>query len=252
MLGGNQEQLDAFMEKFNALYNESFTDNGKEFMLSSVVGAILMQKSHDRHALSNNFVGWSVDAYVGAKLGPMAERYLNLHALLVKAGGEFSFEHCDRYGMAFANDDDFKSMALQTQNYTYMVVLCRRMAFQKGTDASVETWAIHIRRCTAGKYSTDYKRDSLKSLAFLADREAVYPDIGYGDNANDYFRYKDGRDRGYMVTVEPDFVFKGQPTYTAKDAIYGFGFLEQLTYDLASHCDCLETYEEYIAEQAKV
>lgn len=252
MLGGTPAQLDAFMSKFDALFKETFTDDGNEFMFSSVIGALLDSRSHDSKSLSNNYVEWGVGDYVGRKLGPQAERYLALHQFLTRTGATadspFDFQHCDRYGVAFADAEDFKTMALQTQNYTYMVVLCRRSVFHDVGGPYNErgwAWAIHIRVCTASTNDTGWKRAPFTELEWLADRAKVSPDIGYGTSTQDYLRYKDGRDRGYCASIEPDMVVKGgRQTYRVESALARYGFLDGLTYDLASHCDCIDEYEK--------
>jgi hypothetical protein len=213
-------------------------------VLGKVLGHMLVKSSYNPHDLSQNQLNWAVDAYVAAKVGPLAARFLKLHAFLVKRGldKQVDFNHADRYGMALADEEKWKTMAFQTQNYTYMVLLEATRVFSGSMDNPVsETgWKIHLRFTTKDRYGREYTRTKLEKLTFLKDKAAV---VGkYKDSNCDYFQYKDGRDRGFLCTVEPEMdVNEG---YRAENALWGYTMLEGVIYDLASHCDCLEEYEE--------
>lgn len=213
-----------------------------DLLMHRVLGKLLVDMSHSPNDLRSNTLEWMVDQYVANKVGPMWPRHLALHQFLVKSGSTssnpFDFEHCDRYGVAFADEEDWKSMALMTQNVTYMVVLQRywRLDYDQ-QDKRIEDWITHIRVCTTGPHSLDFARPRFTELEFLRDHAKVYPEIGYGKQACDYFRYKDGRDRGYLCTVEPDLL---RPVYETKDAIRGYGHLCYILIDMASHVDCLD------------
>lgn len=219
-------------------------DDKDPAMVAEVLGRILATRHpYDPYALSSTEVPWMLDAYVAAVVGPLAKRLLAVHQHLVASGATaeapYDFEHCDRYGVAFA-DAKWKSMALRTQNYTYMVVLEPRSSFSELPDGQltqIEGYAIHIRMCTAGRYSCDFSRPSFGSVAFLGDKASVCPEDDRS-SACDYFRYKDGRDRGYLCSVEPAIVGEG---YRCENISWGsaYGYLRGVLQDLASHYDCL-------------
>ena len=230
--------------KLNAVLDEHLDDKDPS-MLSQVIGELLADRqSYDRCTVSSTTVPWLLDAYTAAIVGPLAPSLLKLHQFLVRSGASpdkpFDFEHCDRYGVAFA-DAEWKSMALKTQNYTYMVVLAPATAFLEDAEGNLTSearWRIHLRICTASRYSYDCARTDFKALEFLRDFDAVYPETGYGDSANEYFRYKDGRDRGYLCSVGPDII---GPGYRTENISWGaaYSYLEGILYDMGCHCSCL-------------
>lgn len=215
-----------------------------DLQMHRVLGRILVDMSHSPNDLASFTLEKTVDQYVANKVGPMWPRHLALHQFLAKSGATpsdpFDFEHCDRYGVAFADEENWKSMALMTQSITYMVVLQRYWRLDLNQqDKRIEDWITHIRICTTGQNSLDFARPRFTALEFLRDHAKVYPEIGYGNQACEYFRYKDGRDRGYLCTVEPDLL---RPVYEVKDAMLGYHHLSHIIYDMASHFDCLDTY----------
>lgn len=224
------QEINAVLSKYNVVPED------QHFQLQHVIGQLLLDASYSTNDLSCNNVQWAIDSYVAAKVGPLWPRFLALHKKLAETKKEFDFEHCDRYGKAFANEEKWRSMALQTQNYTYLVVLEQRRCWYE--DKPVEAWATHLRICTKGYRSRDFARPEFVNLPFLASHSKVYPEIGYGNDAHDYFRYKDGRDQGYLCSVEPNMY--SERGYSTKDTLVNYGLLESVIFDLASHCDCLE------------
>src|SRR5690606_36882349 len=75
----------------------------------------------------------TLNEYVATAIGPLWPELMKLHQFLVDAGSTaeapFDFGYADRHGVAFADEAEWKSMALCTQNYTYMVVLVRRESY---------------------------------------------------------------------------------------------------------------------------
>lgn len=214
--------------------------------LPAKLGAWLAQKAQQKYDPFSfgNDAGWLMDAFVAAIVGPLANDLLALHQFLVNTGATpespYDFGHADRYGVAFS-DAAWKSMALQTQSYTYMVVLQPATTFKEddaGQIVADPAWTTHIRVCTAGPRSYDLACAPLASLTFLGDYEKVFPEIGYGANADAYFRYKDGRDRGYLCSVESNWHEAG---FSAKDVMWGpaFSYLKGILEDLGAHCSNL-------------
>lgn len=230
--------------QLNALLDEHLDDRDPA-MLAHVLGELLADRQdYDRHAVSSTTVPWLLDTYTATIVGPLGPQLLKLHQFLVRSGATpqkpFDFEHCDRYGVAFA-DAEWKSMALQTQNYTYLVVLQPEVAFLENAEGTLTTenrWRVHLRMCTPSRYSYDCKRTPFTDLAFLSDFDAVYPKTGYGQSAHEYFRYKDGRDRGYLCSVGSDIV---GPGYRTENISWGaaYSYLQGVLHDLGCHCSCL-------------
>lgn len=244
-----QARRKALLAKLNAVLDEELREADDQLLMPAVLGQLLAQrKAYDQFTTDGNDVPWMVDAYTAAIVGPLAENLLRLHQFLVATGATpeapHDFEHTDRYGVAFS-DAEWKSMALMTQNYTYMVVLQPSTAFDVDGDGNFQsrkTWTIHLRMCTKGRHSYDCARTDFPSLSFLNEHEAVYQEVGYGDKANDYFRYKDGRDRGYLCSVEPESF---GPGFSTENSLWGpaFGYLKGVLYDLGCHCSCLPKAE---------
>lgn len=207
-------------------------------VLPNVIGELVGGLSHSRTDVTSNILEWSINCYVATKVLGVVPELLKLHSFLVKhqlsKADKFDFEHCDRYGMAFADGDVFKSMAFQTQSYTYMVLLIAKPLFEAEGIAPTPQWAVHIRQCTPSRYSQDCARPELKSLAFLASEEDV--GIETTSQASPYFRYKDGRDQGFVCSVEPSLI---AATPDAKDSIIGYTNLKHIMHDLMAHASCL-------------
>jgi hypothetical protein len=227
-------ELRAVVEKAKAVKHTT--------LLPKLLGQIFIDESYNANDLSQNDINWSIDHYVAHKVGPMWDRLMALHQFLVsqtkgKNGKKFDFNHCDRFGMAFADEVLWKSMAFQTQSLTYIVVLEDSWAgSDKYQDGPIKNGKIHIRYCTTPGYdSHNYARTPFKELEFLADKASVAGK--YVETNVDYFRYKDGRDRGYLCTVVADFMDPTQ--FSAENTIRSFSMLEGIIYDLASHIDCL-------------
>lgn len=235
----------SLLTKLNEVLDEGTIEFNDPTLIPSIMGMLMAKrKSYDHFTTKDNGIDWMMDAYTAQIVGPLANDLLRLHQFLVSVGATpetpHDFEHCDRYGAVFS-DGDWKSMALMTQNYTYMAVLQPAVSFDEDADGQLQKhdkWAIHIRICTKDKYSHDYARPNFSSLAFLGDYDKVHPEIGYGDKANEYFRYKDGRDQGYLCSVQPNMVGDG---FRTENSLWGsaFSYLGSVLYDLGCHCSCL-------------
>lgn len=230
------------VSKLNALIDAELNPEQVSMELPAVLGQLLAsRKTYDLFTTRSNMFKWMADAYTATIVGPLAKDLLRLHQYLVAQGATASaphdFEHSDRYGAVFM-DAEWKSMALMTQSYTYMVVLQPTPIFIEEGQGSLKVqdgWTIHIRMCTTGPNSQDYARPEFSSLSFLADFDRVYPEVGYGQNAHSYFKYKDGRDQGYLCSVVPDMSGQG---YTTQDSLWGsaFTYLGGVLFDLGCHC----------------
>lgn len=145
--------------------------------------------------------------------------------------------------MAFADEPTFKTMALQTQNLTYMVLLLRKPVYDFNDPAALPTheWELHLRMCTPGRNSRDFARPALGYLDWLADAKAVgaTEDCSYrGGDTHEYFRYKDARDRGFLCSVSMDLSRDARSG--TKDSMVSFAMLEYVLQDLMAHVSCLK------------
>lgn len=214
-------------------------------MLSDVLGALLHNNdTYDKGVVSTTTVPWMLDAYVGRTLVDAVPGMLALHQFLAAQGASadtpYNFESCDRFGAVFADEPDWKSMALQTQSLTYMVVLVKtnRTFFKDdGTYESKEMWLVHLRLATPSRHSYDFAHPDFTALSFLSDERKVQPDGMYSKDANEYFMYKDGRDRGYLASM----YVEGLNAVVAKDVSWGaaYTYLRGILYDLMAHASCL-------------
>lgn len=227
--------------KLNAILDTELSGQDNPTLFAKVVAQLMLsRKKYDQHTTRSNDFEWLTDAYVAGVVGPLGPQLLKLHQFLVNQGATpdnpYDFEHCDRYGAVFSNNT-WKSMAFQTQSTTYMVVLQPAKVFiadAQGNYEARDDWAIHIRACTHDESTWDLARPEFKKLGFLAQHARVYPEIGYGPQAHEYFRYKDGRDRGYLCSVTPSFDGQG---YQSENTLWGpaFTHLGYVLQDLAFH-----------------
>jgi len=239
----DRQAVERAVSRIQAVLTEELGEGDPRFLAPHVLGDVFVAKSHDKRDLSNNWLEWTVDSYVMSKLENMSEPLARLHAHLVKAGssGEkpYDFEHCDRYGVAFADEPTFKTMALQTQNMTYMVLLRQKKVFnfEEPTAPVQLRWEPHIRLCTSGRNSMDYARPALSSLQWLKSAQALGVTDEIGKECSEYFRYKDGRDRGYLCSVDQDLSVDARSR--CKDSMRGYHTLQYVLYDMMCHVSCL-------------
>lgn len=207
-----------------------------EMLFDRVLAGLMKSKDYDdRATLGNNSIDWALSHYVAQRIGEASNDIERLHQFLVSkkasATEPYDFENIDRYGASFANEDDFKSMALMTQNYTYMVVLRRNTAYIN--NEMVPGWDVHIRRCTPGRYSHDYSRAEFFSLNAILSNNII---ANKYDNNCDYFRYHDGRDRGYLCSVTRDIIGGG---WKCEDVVASFKEFQGVFYDMMCHVSML-------------
>lgn len=188
-----------------------------------------------------------LSAYVATIVGKRIPGILKLHAKLVELAGVesvYNFGYADRYAMVYADTPTFKTMAFQTQNYTYLVALRSDVVYcRTGEDyVRVPTWRLHLRLCTAGPRSLDYARPALDSpalLDMLKTPEAL--------SASEYFRYKDGRDRGYLCSLRPDPLdqVSSEVVFETKDMHWyaALSYLTGVMGDLESHVSMVDEME---------
>lgn len=221
----------------------------EERALADVITAL--SKRYDEKAVCSPLLEAVANRYIGAQLGPQWPDLLRLHAFMKISGATaespHDFEHADRYGVAFSDEGDFKTMALQTQSLTYLVALERRDVFiEKGTSyEQVESWKTHLRICTDGRHSQNFCRAPFTGLTWMHDKADW--------EVSDYFRYKDGRDRGFLCSIEPDWFEAGK--YASKDSLrFGaaYSYLTGISYDLMSHVSCLPKESPHAAGKPRV
>ena len=240
-------------EKILALIAQEKEGSKDAFLEEHALGDVIttLSKRYDDKAVGSPLLEAVADRYIGAQLGPQWPGLLRLHAFMKASGATaeapHDFEHADRYGVAFADEGDFKTMALQTQSLTYLVALERRDVFieKEASYEQVEAWKTHLRVCTSGRHSQDFCRAPFAGLAWMNDQAEF--------EASDYFRYKDGRDRGFLCSIEPDWFEAGK--YTSKDSLrFGaaYSYLTGISYDLMSHVSCLPKESPRASEKPRV
>lgn len=214
------------------------------FLVPHALGDVFAQKRYKAFELNNNVLQWSVDSYVASTLKGIGAPLARLHAHLkhnTSPGQPYDFEYGDRYGMAFADEAAFKTMALQTQNVTYLVLL-RKSVYDFNDPAAKPSheWEPHLRMCTPSRNSRDFARPALSSLSWLADVKAMgaTEDYSFSPDTNEYFRYKDARDRGFLCSVSTDLSKDARSG--AKDSMGSFAMLEYVLQDLMAHVSCLK------------
>lgn len=220
------------------LIESKFGSGDPEFMFDKVMGAVLKSAFCNRNDLSQNRIDWSVNNAVAAQVGPQVERMLKLHAWMIRRGygymkGEWDLGYADRHAVAVADERDFKSFAAQTQNYTYMVALVRRDRYLG--DSKVEAWEMHLRVATTSRYSREYMRAHLDPIAmdWFASRAKTFE--------SPYFRYKDCRDQGYLLSLKPAIF--GEEGWTCEHAMLDWHLLQNVIYDISSLVDSIEEDE---------
>lgn len=241
-----KDQVEPVASEILALIESKFGAGDPEFMFDKVMGAVLKKAAfHNRNDLSQNRIDWSVSHAVAAQVGPQIERMLKLHTWMMKKGyadgNEWDLGYADRYAVAVANEPDFKSFAVQTQNYTYMAALVRRDRYKD--DSKEEAWELHLRVATTSRYSREFMRAHLDPIAmgWFVSKAKTFE--------SPYFRYKDCRDQGYLLSLKPDIF--GEEGWTCERALLDWHMLQHVIHDIASLVDSIEEDEpEAVVEEA--
>lgn len=192
-----------------------------------------------------------LNGFTATVLSKGLPRVLALHAKLSEVAGlnkEYSFGYADRYAMVFADTPQFKSMAFQTQSLTYMVALRAKTAYPEFSlfegmpptmfeKLKFETFAMDLRLCTGSLNSLNYARPALDTLRPILESVSAM-------KASEYFRYRDGRDRGYLASMYPDTTgatLTG-PVFETKDMNWNaaMSYLRGVWSDLTAHASCLD------------
>lgn len=193
----------------------------------AVLGEVLSKFLNDPLSLSENGIGWAVDQAVAIHMGPLIQKYLTLHKHMVTKGytsmSPWVTGDGDRFAAVYCNEETtntesgMKAMAFQNQNFTFMVVI-----------TSEET--LHIRQCTRARESFDFATDELADLSFLDQQSTALN--------HEYLRYGDCRDRGYLVSIVPNWVAPEQ--WRAEHVLSAYRRLQYVVYDLSSWIDSIE------------
>jgi hypothetical protein len=216
-----------------------------QFKYEEVLAKLMLHKDYrDVGSFGNLHMESAIDHYTAKRVGDMSEGLVALHGFLVKHGATakspYDFGHADRYGVAFANEEDFKTMAFQTQNYTYMIVLVKAHWYSGEKFESNDCWTVHLRYATTGKYTPQFARPEFGKLKFLNDRVKSGAKK-YDDGASSYFRYHDFRDQGYICSVTHELC---GPNWDTEGTIHGYSMLKSVFFDVSCHISMIDEYEK--------
>lgn len=208
---------------------------------AEVLGAVLtgLQKGD---SLDNVVLKWSADHFIAHQLGPRLPDLWRLFDVVLAAqqssvNAVADMNHADRYARVFLMSDLARTMAIQTQNYTYVVALVREQSLDEAASTAAgrivwtDGYTLHLRLCTSSHGSRDGYRASLTAgdLDYLMNIASL--------KNHPSFRYGDLRDQGYLVTVAADLL---QP-WVAKDGLTNYATLVHVHHDLMSW---LTTFKE--------
>lgn len=232
-----QQNIDTAAEDILRLLNDRFPGDAAILDAPVVLGKVLQSAFHDPKSLSESLISRSMDHAIAAQIGPNIECYLAVHRFLVDNGHTdeepWDIGYLDRYAAAFADDKGFKSFAVHTQNFTYLVVITTEQGFapeldEAGRPTRIPIHSVHLRLCCSQRSDEGYTLEDFANLGFLRDRHETF--------SRDYFCYQDGRDRGYLCSVTGHRFTDGWAT---RDTLERLSPLKSVTYDLASLVDTL-------------
>lgn len=196
-----------------------------------VIGKLLHSCFYNPNDLSQNCIDWGMGIAVGTQLYGQIPRILQLHEWLVAKG--FSSEnvwdvgYADRYACFVANEPSFKTIFVQRQSWSYMIVLHDEYARFKGDLPA--NWQLHL-RATASPSGAKLLREPAH-VQFLKTAGETF--------TNNHFRYRDMRDRGYLASVKND-KWGEVPRYVTERPMIDWEYLTSAVYDLASLIDSME------------
>lgn len=230
-----QQHIDTAAADILRLLSERFPGDLALLDAPQVLGKVLQSAFRDPKSLTENLISRAIDHAVAAQIGPNIAGYLAVHRFLVDHGhtaeAPWDIGYLDRYAAVFADEARFKSFAVQTQNFTYLVVITTEQGYAPELDASgrmvrIPVHSVHLRRCCAGRSDEGHTLEDFASLGFLRH--------GHETFAQDYFHYQDGRDRGYLCSVTGNRFAEG---WSTTDTLGRIDPLKSVTYDLASLID---------------
>lgn len=231
-MNSRKELIDQTVTDIEKLLQDRFGERGI-VDTPKVIGKLLGKSFLDSGSLSQNGIGWAMDHAVAEQLGPCIEGYLALHQALVNSGctamSPWDLGYADRYVAAYANDENFKSFAVCTQNYTYMVVITieKRPSLTEQSTVLENAYSLHIRRCCKNSKSMDGVLVDLTELSFLNGENTT--------RNHEYFRYGDVRDRGYLCSLVPHLAYPNM--WECDRSLVSLSALERISVDLASLVD---------------
>lgn len=217
-----------------------------------VLPAVIAELYGDRYVNSFEARG-AMNFHIGNTMGHVPDFLLNLHAALTAKGhdhtNKFEISSGDRYASVI-KDNDYKVLAFENQNFTYMVYLAPD-AMSKYKGDKVPKYAMHVRASTPASRSNHhiYNNPGIKGVPRGDELKKAFNEHG------GYFNYLDLRDRGFVASIVPEFTYKvrkdggydftDQLVWTGKDShamIYGgMSILDELCAYASMH---EETFEE--------
>lgn len=227
-------------QRILGLLNEELGPNAPQCFHAEVLGEVLKGLQGGNH-LRSIALEWSADHLVAGVFARDFPRLWKMFELAHRKqreeeSGIADLNHADRFGRVYLMGESQRTMAIQTQSYTYMVVMKRTSILDDHASETAgkviwtDGFSLHLRMCTASRNSMDPYRAHLSTgeLDFLADPSAI--------KAHPAFQYDDLRDRGYLVSV----IEGPLNPATAKDVMVNYFRLFHVHHDLMSWVDTLE------------
>lgn len=225
--GAEEQRIQAAKAEMLSVLEKHLGKNNPDFLFEKALGELLTEFNYKNDGiLESNSLGWTLDHYVARSVGPHVERIVQLADYLIEKCATpkrpFDFEHADRYAAVLSHDKMQKLLAFQTQSLSYLVRLTATREFSG--DEVQPAWDLDLRFCTANKWSLDFKRPEFTELT--------------PKKLEEYFRYQDGRDQGYLLSLKKDHWSSG---YEAKDMdSRSIGFLSHILQVLHCHSQMVE------------
>lgn len=219
----DRAKLDTITAKVRELTAELFPKDASgmnEFVMHAVIANLIR---------SENDMKWMHDHYYAPKWAAVVPEMVRLYGELVKHGhdasNEYEISSCDRYA-SFIPKDDAKVLYFRNQNMSYLVVvkpgstLIEDESVKDGYRRDV-SYKMHVRVLTNGdRWSDDRPVQNHSAEDLDPDILAGCASDRFDNKASKYFRYQDGRDQGYIITLNPSLLSKKEVFYTVEDSQY--------------------------------
>lgn len=245
------KKLDSVAAKINDLIASEFlTRDGKpDYFASHAVIAKLLGP-YDQN------VGWVLDHYYASKIAPLVPSLVKLHDALQQHGHDqnnaYEINAGDRFAASVAyGDKGARVMSFCNQNVTYVMVLVPDTAWvnddndELSTGSKVGAYTMHVRIITSSPRSQEFTQIDLDKLNYEKILKGC-DNERYDNTASEYFRYQDCRDRGYVMTLEPEVFSKFNDVFYKTERMYDNHYMSRyIMEELQCHCSILkETLEE--------
>lgn len=224
---------------------KAIADNNAEsvHILPRILGEIAHENfSSQTEGFLNNGINWMMGQYAAEEIRVLTPQILKLCNWLAERcynkNTPFDDYYDEEYTALMVNTPECMVLLSATDDFSYVVKIDinnrEKFDYKDGslTKTPLTTYEVHI-RCLMDSKGLPSKMKTIKSLNWLSNLEKI--------KDNSHFRYRDGRDDGYLLTVKQD-KYDGKE-WTCENALQNYPMLCRVNrhlFQLFAETDCLD------------